>query len=70
MAVALASSKAPLLEPGDKALGAGIGTYGNNTALAISFQGMDVSGRYGYNIGVATNTREWTAGAGVSVRWK
>jgi hypothetical protein len=31
---------------------------------------MDRTGTFGYNFGVASNTREWTVGAGVSVRWK
>jgi trimeric autotransporter adhesin len=70
MAVALASSKGPALGPGEKSLGAGVGYYGGNSALAITFQGMDRTGTYGYNIGVASNTREWTVGAGVSIRWK
>ena len=70
MSVALSSSKAPLLEPGDMAVGAGVGYYGGNVSLAVTFQGLDSSGKFGYNIGVSTTSKDWTIGAGVSMRWK
>jgi autotransporter adhesin len=70
MSVALASAKAPLLEPGDKAFGAGVGYYAGQTALAITLQALDSTGKVSYNVGVSSNTRQWTLGAGFGFRWK
>jgi autotransporter adhesin len=70
MSIALASGRVSLSEPGEKALGAGVGFYGNRAALAITFQGLDRSGRVSYNIGVSSDTHSWGAGAGFGVRWK
>ncbi len=69
MAVALSSGRMSLSQPGEKALGVGLGTYGGNKAVSVTFQGLDQTGKFQYNLGVATNARDWTFGAGVGIRW-
>lgn len=70
MALALASARVAVHEPGEKAVGAGVGHYGGGTALAVSLQGVDGTGKITYNLGASGNTRGWSMGAGIGLRWK
>ena len=69
MAIALSSGRMSLTQPGEKAVGVGVGTYGGNKALSFTFQALDKTGKLQYNLGVSTTTRDWSFGAGVGIRW-
>jgi autotransporter adhesin len=70
MAIALASGRISLSEPGEKAVGAGFGVYGGRQALAITFQGLNSTGKIQYNLGIASDSQTWSLGAGIGFRWK
>ena len=72
MSIAMASGRMSISEPGQKAVGVGLGSYGGNQALSFTFQGLTESGKLQYNLGISTTAggRDWSVGAGVGYRWK
>jgi autotransporter adhesin len=71
MSIAMASGRISVSEPGQKAVGVGLGSYGGNQAFSFTFQGLTETGKLQYNLGISTTGgREWSVGAGIGYRWK
>jgi len=72
MSIAMASGRISVSEPGQKAVGVGLGSYGGNQAFSFTFQGLTDSGKLQYNLGISTTSagRDWSLGAGIGYRWK
>jgi autotransporter adhesin len=69
MSMALSGNYMPPVHPGKVGTGVGIGTFGGQSALAVTVKGLSKSGRAGWGIGLATNGKTAGASFGVGVEW-
>jgi autotransporter adhesin len=70
MSMAMAGAVMPPLEPGEKGVGVGIGTYKGYTALGFQFKALSASGESAWGVGISTTGKEWGLQAGFGVKWK
>jgi trimeric autotransporter adhesin len=70
MGFAMSGAVMPNLLPGEKGLGAGVGTYRGYGALAVQFKSMADSGNSAWGVGVSTTGKEWGMQVGVGFKWK
>ena len=70
MSMAMSGSYLPNLEPGEKALGVGVGTYQGYNAYALSFKSLSQSGNTSWGFSVSTDGTQWGANVGVGYKWR
>ena len=70
MSMALSGAYMPNLEPGEKAVGAGVGSYKGYTALAVTYKQLAGNGKMAWGAGVSTTGREVGVNAGVGWKWR
>ena len=70
MSMAMSANYMPSLDPGEKALGVGTGTYQGYGAVAVNFRQLSESGRTSWGFAVSTDGKTWGANMGVGFKWK
>ena len=70
MSFAMSGAVMPNLEPGEKAIGVGLGTYKGYSAVALQFKSLGAGGGTAWGVGVSTTGKEWGLQLGFGVKWK
>ena len=71
MSMALAGTNyIPNLEPGEKALGVGVGSFQGYGAAAVNFRSMNESGGMVWGVGVSSTGSQWGVNAGIGWKWR
>jgi len=70
MSMAISGVTIPALDPGEKGVGIGIGTYKGYSAVAIQFRGLAPAGTASWSIGVSTTGKAWGLQLGTGFKWK
>ena len=60
----------PNLEPGEKALGVGVGSFQGYGAAAVNFRSMNESGGMVWGVGVSSTGSQWGVNAGIGWKWR
>jgi len=69
LAMAMAGAYMPNLEPGEKAVGVGLGSYKSYTAIGLNFKALNETGKMTWGVGVSTTGKEWGVNAGLGWKW-
>jgi autotransporter adhesin len=69
MGMAMSGTYMPTLNAGEKAIGAGIGSYKGYTAVAVSFKEMAKDGKMAWGVGVASTGKDIGVNAGIGWKW-
>jgi trimeric autotransporter adhesin len=70
MSFAMSGAVMPSLEPGEKGVGVGMGSYQGYGAMALQFKGISNSGSSAWGMGVTTTGKEWGLQLGFGFKWK
>ncbi len=70
MSFAMTGAVMPNLEPGDKGLGVGLGSYKGYSAVGITFKSLSTTGDSAWGLGVSTTGKEWGLQMGIGFKWK
>ena len=70
MSMAMSSNYMPSLDPGEKALGFGVGTYQGYSAFAMNYRQLSENGHISWGWGVSSNGKEWGGNVGVGFKWR
>ena len=60
----------PYLEPGEKALGVGVGSFQGYGAAAVNFRSMHENGKMVWGVGVSSTGSHWGVSAGIGWKWR
>ena len=70
MSMAMSANYMPTLEPGEKALGLGAGTYQGYGAFAVNFRQLSESGKTSWGFAISTDGKNYGANVGIGYKWK
>ena len=70
MSMAMSANYMPSLDPGEKSLGVGTGTYQGYSAFAVNFRQLSESGKTSWGFAVASDGKTWGANIGIGYKWK
>ena len=70
MSMAMSANYMPSLEPGEKSLGLGMGTYQGYGAFAINYRQLSEGGRTSWGFAISTDGKTYGANAGIGYKWK
>jgi trimeric autotransporter adhesin len=70
MSFAMSGAVMPSLEPGEKGLGVGLGSYKGYGAMALQFKGVSGSGTSAWGMGFSSTGKEWGLQLGFGFKWK
>ncbi len=70
MSFAMAGSYMPTLEPGERALGVGLGSYQSRGAIAVNYKELAEDGGMSWGAGLSTTGEHWGVNLGLGWKWK
>ncbi|MDM0113024.1 YadA-like family protein [Variovorax sp. J22R133] len=70
MAFAMSGAYMPAMEPGEKAVGVGVGGYQGYGAVALLFKAVSPDGKMGWGAGVSSTGSQWGINAGIGWKWR
>jgi len=70
MAMAMSGSYLPTLQPGEKEVGLGAGSYQGYGAVALTYKQLSDDGKMSWGAGLSTTGRDWGVNVGIGWKWK
>jgi trimeric autotransporter adhesin len=70
MSFAMSGAVMPALDPGEKGVGIGMGSYQGYGAVALQFRSLSGTGQSAWGMGVTTTGKEWGMQLGWGFKWK
>jgi autotransporter adhesin len=70
MSMAMSANYMPSLEPGEKSLGLGAGTYQGYGAFAVNYRQLSKGGNTSWGFAISTDGQTYGANIGVGYKWK
>ena len=70
MSMAMSANYMPSLDPGEKSLGLGMGTYQGYGAFAVNYRQLSEAGNTSWGFAISTDGKTYGANVGIGYKWK